>query len=84
VVADRQGIERHRLDTFALTAGLLCLVVAGLVLVGRAHLLAVDGLVVLAAVWLVVGVVGITRVVHHLLHVAPGAEADVTDQRSSG
>lgn len=61
------AIQRHKLDTFALTTGLLCLVGSGLALAARADLFQVDGLVVLASVWLVVGVVGVTRVLHHLL-----------------
>lgn len=59
--------ERHRLDTFSLTVGLLALVASGLTLASRAEALEVDGLVVLAALWLVVGGVGLSRAVHRLL-----------------
>jgi len=58
---------RHGIDAFALTLGLLCLAGSGLALVGRAHAFEVDGLVVLASVWLVLGVVGVTRGVHRLV-----------------
>jgi hypothetical protein len=60
--------ERRRLDTFALTAGLLCLAVSGLALASRADVLEVDGLVVLATLWLVVGAVGLSRAAQRLLH----------------
>jgi hypothetical protein len=59
--------DRHRIDSFALTLGLLCLAASGLALAARAHAFDVDGLVVLATVWLVLGVVGVTRGVHHLV-----------------
>ena len=76
---DRTGIERHGLDTFALTIGLLCLTGSGLALAARGHVLEVDGLVVLAAVWLVVGVVGVTRVLHHLT----SGRREISDRPSS-
>jgi hypothetical protein len=75
------GIQRHKLDTFALTLGLLCLTGSGLALAARADLFDVDGLVVLAAVWLVVGLVGVTRVLHHLM--SGQARREVRDQLSS-
>ena len=59
--------RRHRLDTFALTCVLLSLAVSSLALVARSDLFDVDGVVVLATVWLVLGVVGVSRVVHRLL-----------------
>jgi hypothetical protein len=59
--------ERHPLDAFALTAGLLALALAGLTLVSRADLADVDGVVVLASLWVVVGVVGVSRSVYRLL-----------------
>jgi hypothetical protein len=59
--------RRHRLVTFALTCGLLSLAVSSLALVARSDLFDVDGVVVLATVWLVLGVVGVSRVVHRLL-----------------
>lgn len=59
--------ERHRLDTFALTLGLLCLAASGLGLASRADLIEVDGLVVLASIWLVLGVVGVSRSAYRLL-----------------
>ena len=62
-----EQIRRHTLDTFALTCGLLSLVVASLALVARSDLFEVDGVVVLASVWLVLGVVGVSRVLHRLL-----------------
>jgi hypothetical protein len=58
---------RRPLDTFALTCGLLALAVSGLALVARADLFEVDGLVLLATVWLVVGIVGVTRGVLRLM-----------------
>lgn len=72
------GIQRHRLDTFALTTGLLCLALSGLALAARADAFEVDGLVVLATVWLVLGAVGVTKVVHRLV---VGRE-DRTEERS--
>ena len=59
--------ERHGLDAFALTMGLLSLAVAGLALASRADLFEVDGLVVLASVWVVLGVVGVSRSVYRLV-----------------
>lgn len=59
--------ERHELDTFALTVGLLSLAFTGLVLVSRADLVQVDGVVVLATLWVVLGVVGVSRSVYRLL-----------------
>lgn len=59
--------ERHELDTLALTAGLLSLAFTALVLGSRAGLLDVDGLVVLATLWVVVGVVGVSRSVYRLV-----------------
>ena len=58
----------RRVDSFALTTGLLCLAVAGLALASRADVLDVDGLVVVATMWLVVGAVGLSRAVQRLLH----------------
>lgn len=66
--------ERHELDAFALTAGLLCLAFTGLVLVSRADLVQVDGLVVLATLWVVVGVVGVSRSAYRLLRRTDGSE----------
>jgi hypothetical protein len=59
--------DRHELDTFALTVGLLSLAFTGLVLVSRADLVQVDGVVVLATLWVVLGVVGVSRSVYRLL-----------------
>jgi len=58
---EQRSPQRHRLDVFALTVGLLCLAVSGLALAARADLADVDVVVVLAAFWLVLGVVGLTR-----------------------
>ena len=63
--------ERHELDAFALTVGLLCLAFAGLALVSRADLVQVDGVVILAALWVVVGVVGVSRSVYRLVRRTP-------------
>jgi hypothetical protein len=60
-------VERHGLDAFALTIGLLCISVAALTLASRADLVQVDGLVVLATVWVVLGVVGVSRSLYRLL-----------------
>ena len=62
-----QPIQRHGLDTFALSMGLLCLALSGLALASRADLFDVDGLVVLASIWVVLGVVGVSRSVFRLL-----------------
>jgi len=62
-----QPVERHGLDAFALTMGLLALAVSGLALASRADLFEVDGLVVLASIWVVLGVVGVSRSVYRLL-----------------
>ena len=59
--------ERHELDAFALATGLLCLALTGLVLVARADLVEVDGVVVLATLWVVIGVVGVSRSVYRLV-----------------
>ena len=72
-----RGIQRHRLDTFALTIGLLSVALAGLSLASRADVLEVDGLVALATVWLVLGAVGVTKVVHRLV---VGSEARGEEQ----
>ena len=72
---ERSDVQRHRIDTLALTLGLLCLAGSGLAVAARADLFQVDGLVVLATAWLVVGVVGVTRVLHRLL-----GHREVTDQ----
>ena len=61
------GLERHRLDGFALTVGLLSLAASGLTFAARGDLFQVDGLVVLATVWVVLGVVGVSRAVHRLV-----------------
>jgi hypothetical protein len=66
---------RHGLDAFALTVGLLCLAVAGLTLVSRADLAKVDGVVVLATVWVVLGVVGVSRSLYRLLSRHEGRDA---------
>jgi hypothetical protein len=66
--------ERHGLDTFALTVGLLCLAVAGLTVLSVGDVAQVDGVVVLATVWVVLGVVGVSRSVHRLLHRAEGRD----------
>jgi hypothetical protein len=58
---------RHGLDTFALTIGLLCLALAVLTLLSRGDLVEVDGVVVLATVWVVLGVVGVSRSLFRLL-----------------
>jgi hypothetical protein len=65
-VASTSGVQRHRLDTFALTTGLLAVALAALALAARGGA-DVDGLVALATVWVVLGAVGLTRVLHHLL-----------------
>ena len=62
-----QQIQRHDLNAFALTMGLLCLALSGLALASRADLFQVDGLVVLASIWVVLGVVGVSRAVYRLL-----------------
>jgi hypothetical protein len=59
--------QRHPLDGFALLLGLLCLAGSGLALAAEADLFEVDGLVLLASVWLVVGVVGLARVAQRIL-----------------
>lgn len=59
--------ERRPTDLVALTAGLLCLVVAVLTLLSTTGAADVDGLVVLAAVWLVVGAVGLGATARRLL-----------------
>ena len=64
---DADGIQRHKLDSFALVVGLLCLAGSGLALAARTDAFEVDGVVVLATVWLVLGLVGLSRVVHRLL-----------------
>ena len=66
-MAEVQQAQRHELDTFALATGLLCLALTGLVLVSRADLVQVDGVVVLATLWVVIGVVGVSRSVYRLL-----------------
>jgi hypothetical protein len=66
-MAEVQLAQRHELDTFALATGLLCLALTGLVLVSRADLVQVDGVVVLATLWVVIGVVGVSRSVYRLL-----------------
>ena len=66
-MASTSGLQRHRLDTFALTFGLLSVALAGLALASRADLFEVDGLVALATVWIVLGAVGVTKVVHRLV-----------------
>ncbi len=60
--------ERHELNAFARTAGLLWLAFCALTLASRADLFQVDGLVVLASVWVVLGVVGVSRAVYRLTH----------------
>ncbi len=65
--------DRHPLDTFALTAGLLSLALAVLALLARADAVEVDGVVVLAAVWVVLGVVGVSRSLYRLLRRERGA-----------
>lgn len=69
-----QRIQRHELDTFALTVGLLCLAFTGLVLASRANLVQVDGVVVLATLWVVLGVVGVSRSVYRLLRRTEGRD----------
>ena len=64
---ERPVVERHELNGFALAAGLLCLAFSGLTLASRADLFQVDGLVVLASVWVVLGVVGVSRAVYRLV-----------------
>lgn len=61
-----EGLERHRLDTFALTVGLLAIALAVLALASRSGV-EVDGLVVLATVWVVLGLVGLSRALYRLL-----------------
>ena len=61
------GTQRHRLDAFALALGLLALAGSGLALAARADAFEVDGLVVLATVWLVLGAAGLVKVVHRLV-----------------
>jgi hypothetical protein len=70
-MAEVQLAQRHELDTFALATGLLCLALTGLVLVSRADLVQVDGVVVLATLWVVIGVVGVSRSVYRLVR-GPG------------
>jgi hypothetical protein len=65
---------RHRLDTFALTVGLLCLAGSGLALAARADVAEVDALVALAVLWLVLGAVGVSRSVARLLRRTPEVE----------
>jgi hypothetical protein len=66
-VARTSGIQRHRLDTFALTFGLLSIAGSVLALASRADAFEVDGLVALATFWVVLGAVGVTRVVHRVV-----------------
>jgi hypothetical protein len=66
-MAEDSGVQRHRLDVFALTLGLLALAGAGLALGARADAFEVDGLVVLATLWVVIGVVGVSRSVYRLV-----------------
>jgi hypothetical protein len=76
-VASTSGVQRHRLDTFALTIGLLSIAGSALALASRADAFEVDGLVALATFWVVVGAVGVTKVVHRLLR-PPVHEAPTT------
>ena len=64
---EAQPTQHHGLDAFALTMGLLSLALAGLALASRADLFEVDGLVVVASVWVVLGVVGVSRSVYRLV-----------------
>ena len=66
-MASTSGVQRHRLDTFALAFGLLSVAGALLALAARADAFEVDGLVALATFWVVLGAVGVTRVVHRLV-----------------
>ena len=79
--AERPMPGPHRLDAFALTVGLLCLAGSGLALAARADVADVDALVALAVLWLVLGVVGVSRSVWRLLRPAPEGEEG---RRSSG
>jgi hypothetical protein len=74
-VPETTDVRRHGVDALALAFGLLSLAIAGLALVARSDLFAVDGLVVLASVWLVLGVVGLTRAVQRLLSRPHDSEA---------
>jgi hypothetical protein len=58
---------RHPFDAFGLVLGLLCLVGSGLALAAQADVVEVDGLVAIAAIWLVVGVAGLARGLQRLL-----------------
>lgn len=62
-----EPLRRHRVDAFALTVGLLALAGAVLFLGWNADLFRVDGLVLLASVWVVVGVVGLSLTLQRLL-----------------
>lgn len=66
--------ERHALDVVPLTAGLMALSLSALALVSRADVLEVDGLVVLATLWIVLGVVGLSRSVHRLVRRTEGRD----------
>ena len=74
-MASTSGLQRHRLDTFALTIGLLSIAGSVLALASRADAFEVAGLVALATFWVVLGAVGVTRVVHR---VVAGREDDPT------
>ena len=76
-MASTSGVQRHRLDTFALTLGLLSVAGSLLALAARADAFEVDGLVVLATFWVVLGIVGVSRVALHLLR-PPTTEAPMT------
>ena len=69
-----QQVGRHALDAFALTTGLLCLALSGLALAAHAGLFEVDGLVVLASIWVVLGVVGVSRSVYRLVSPREGRD----------
>jgi hypothetical protein len=66
-VPSTSGIQRHKLDTFALAFGLLSIAASVLALASRADAFEVDGLVALATFWVVLGAVGVTRVVHRVV-----------------
>lgn len=70
--------RRHELDTFALTVGLLAVAAAALALVSRADTVEVDGVVVLATLWVVIGVVGVSRSLYRLIRPTGGRDAPIS------
>ena len=65
-VVEEQPVRRP-LDVFALVVGLLAVAISVLALVGQSADVHVDGVVVFAVVWIVVGVVAVARAVQRLI-----------------